>query len=882
MRKFTIAHWELCYLEQRITDLMKDGMMREQAERTARREFGNIALVEERSREAWRAPLTENFLGDLRFSFRTMWRNPGFTTIALLSLCLGIAATTTIFSAMYGVIIAPPLSTDADRLVILWESNKARGILRSPVAPATFRDWLDTSHSFEGLQLVAPGSPVTITGSGLPERANIQYATPGLFRLLGAQPAVGRSFAKDESKAANTVLLSYGFWSGHFARNPAVIGQSITVNGTLQTVIGVLPETFHLFDRNTDLWMPIDYPDAQSQDRAFRSWLIAVGKLRSGTTLATAQREMNFLAERIARAYPETNKGWGVNVEPLQEAQFGYWTKILYLLFGIVGFVLLISCANVTNLLLGRLTTRSREFCLRACFGASKARIVRQLLAEGLFLGVAASIAGCPLAYAGIRLFRIVAPSTFPFLQSIRINLPVLLFTVAVSVLSALVTMMSPALFATRLDINGVLKSNGQTTLGRSNSGYRNALVVAEIALTLVLLSGAGLMINSVLRLLSVDPGFDAHRVTTMEMFLDGPKYFDFTPGAVHVRRNVGEFYGRLTERASAIPGVESIGVVSWLPEMGYNTGRRERNFQIVGQRQASGLDRPSAAFNSVSRDYFRTLRISLLRGRFFDSRDDASAPWVAIVNAAFVRRYFQGADPTGQQVIIDDGLSNHVRQVVGIIRDVRQDSLGEEAAPEIFVPYLQQPTTSSPDGYQNRVHMTIVVRSALEPASVVTAVRKIAAEMDSSQPIYGVRTMSEVISGSMSLHRMYANLLELISGIAVFLSIIGIYGVTSQAVAQRTNEIGLRMAVGAHMSDVLCLVFSQGGKLVVIGLVIGLALSFAFDRFLTAYLFGVKAYDLLTLTLCCTALLLAACGAIWIPARKAARIDPMAALRYE
>jgi predicted permease len=435
------------------------------------------------------------------------------------------------------------------------------------------------------MELVAPGSPVTVTGSGLPERANIQYATPGLFNLLGIQLASGRSFTEEEGRTGSTIVISYGFWSRHFARDPAAIGKPIIVNGSTQTVIGVLPENFHLFDRNTDLWMPIDRPSAGSQDRAFRSWLIAVGRLRPGITLASAQREMDYLSDRIAKAHPDTNKNWGVLLDPIQDAQFQYWNNILYLLFGIVGLVLLISCANVSNLLLGRFTTRSRELCLRASLGASRSRIARQLLTEGFFLGIMGSLLACPLTWLGVRLFRALAPVEFPLLGSVRINVPVLLFSLTISLLSGIVATIGPALAASRFRAISVLRSNTSNTVGRTHSAYGNMLVVAEIALSLVLLSGAGLMVNSLLRLLRIDPGFTSEHILTMEIFLAGPKYFEFGPSGVQIHKSVEDYYSRLIQRTGAIPGVQSVGLVSWLPEMGYNTGRRERGFQIPGQK---------------------------------------------------------------------------------------------------------------------------------------------------------------------------------------------------------------------------------------------------------------------------------------------------------
>jgi putative ABC transport system permease protein len=821
------------------------------------------------------------FLKDLRFSFRMSAKNPGFTAVVLLSLSLGIAATTTIFSVVNEVLLTPSLYRDAHRLVVLWESNTVKGLPETPVAPATFRDWLESSHSFEDMELVAPGSPVTVTVSGLPERANIQYATLGLFGLLGVQPTAGRLFPTGEHTSENTVVLSYGFWSRHFAGNFDVIGHQVTVNGSSQTIIGVLPRDFHLFDQNTDLWMPIDRPNAASQDRTFRSWLVAVGKLRTGETLQSAQTEMNFLARRIAEAYPESNKDWGVKIEPIQEAQFGYWKPTLYLLLGIVVFVLLISCANVANLLLGRLTSRRRELCIRASLGAARSRIVRQLLTEGLFLGVVGGVFGWLLAYWGIDLFRAFAPADFPLLQSVRINPAILSFCLTISILSGVAVSVSPAFFASRLDLNGVLKSTTQATVGQAYRRYRNALVVAEIALSLVLLSGAGLMINSLLRLLRIDPGFQSRDVVTTQMFLSGPKYFEFSADGVHIHEAVGDFYRRLLERTSALPGIASVGLVSWLPEMGYNTGRRERAFQVVGQRGGEGLGQLVASFNAVSPGYFNTLEIPLLRGRSFDTRDNENNPWVAVVNEAFVHRYWAGANPIGKQVLTD-GTGERAREIVGVIANVRQNRLDENPEPEIFVPYLQQASISSPHGYQNRVHMTLVLRTALEPAAAIAGTRKIAAEMDGSQPVYGTRTMSEVLAESTSLRRMYARLLELIAGIALFLSTIGIYGVMSHSVAQRTNEIGLRMAIGANTGDVLRLVFSQGARLIFAGLGIGIALALILDRFLASYLFGIRASDPATMLASSVLLVAIAVGAIWIPARRASRVDPIIALRVD
>jgi putative ABC transport system permease protein len=703
-----------------------------------------------------------------------------------------------------------------------------------------------------------------------------------LFTLLGLRPAVGRFFVEEELKSAKPVLLSYGFWQRRFAGDLNATGRRITINGELHTVVGVLPKDFHLFDRETDLWMPIDRPGADAQERSFRSWLIAVGKLRSGQTVSSAQAEMNSLARRIAEEHPDTNKNWGVTVEPIQEAQFGYWKPILFLLFAIVAFVLLISCANVAGLLLGRLTTRRRELCVRASLGAARSRIAGQLLTEGLFFGASGGLLGWLLAFWGLDLFRAVAPDGFPLVQSIRINLPVLLFCLSIASLSGAAFSITPIIFASRIDLNEALKSTSRTTVGPAHRRSRSLLVVCEVALSLVLLFAAGLMLKSLSRILRVDPGFRSKGVLTMQLFLAGPKYFEFRPEGVQIHAEVGSFYARLLERTSALPGVQSAGIVSWLPEMGYNTGRRERGFKIIGERKEEGPDNAVAAFNAASADYFKTLQIPLLRGRYFETRDDERAPWVAIVNEAFAQHYWPNNDPVGKELLLVGDTTERPRQIVGVVANVHQDSLERGADPEIFVSYLQQTPVTSAHGYQNRVHMTVVVRAAGEPAATIGAVRRIAAEMDQTQPVFGVRSMSEILLQSTSLRRLYARLLELMAGIAVFLSAMGMYAVVSHSVVQRRNEIGLRIAVGATWVDILRLVFSVGGKLAITGLAVGSLLSLILNRFLASYLFGITPSDPPTLVTSCALLVLIAAGAIWIPAWRATRVDPGVALRYD
>lgn len=812
---------------------------------------------------------------DIRFTFRLLRAVPGLAILAIVSLGVAIAANTTIFSVIYTVMLAPPAFRDTNRLVVVWESNPAKGIERTPVAPGTFRDWKESARVFEGLELVAPGSPVTITGSGLPERANIQYATPGLFRLLGVQPNLGRLFAASDETSANApVLIGYGLWQWRYAGGLSAAGQKIVINQQVHTIVGVLPRDFHLFDRATDIWIPIAAPDAHSEDRSFRVWLIAVGKLKPGETPASAQAEMNALARRIARAHSDTNKDWGAKVQTVQEAQFGSWKGILYPLWGAVVLVLLIACANVANLFLSRLSARAREISVRASLGATRGRLILQLVNEGIVIGLLGGAFGLLLTGWGIHLFVALAPSDFPLLHSIHVNAAVLFFCLAMSLASGALLAILPALIGTNLDRSSFIR---RASLGHERIWFRSLFATIQIALTLVLLLGAGLMIRSFLRVLSVDPGFRSDQVLTMQAFLSGPRYLLARPDGVHIHEATGGFYDRLLERTNALPGVLSTGLVSWLPEMGYNTGRRERIFRMPGEQSAQTAD-----FTAVSGDYFGTLRIPLLAGRTFTRSDSLTAPWVAMVNRAFAARYWPGEDAIGKRIVTDEEAGGRVRQVVGIVADVRQDALERKPDPELFVPYQQQPPVAQGHGYQNRVHMNIVVRLAGNSNATVATIRKIAAELDPTQPLYAVRSMASVLAESTALRRLHTTMMEIFAGVALFLAAVGVYGVISGSVTERTTEIGLRMAVGAGRGDVYRLFLLYGGKLIAFGVAIGLFTGVAFSRLLSSFLFDTSIYDFATLVTVCGVLVLACTAAIWIPARRAVRVDPIVVLRYE
>ncbi len=819
---------------------------------------------------------------DFRYAFRLLRVTPGLAVLAVMSLGIGIAASTTIFSVIHTVLLAPPVFKNTSRLVILWESNKSKGIPKTAVAPATFNDWRNHSTAFEKLELVAPGSPVTVTGSGLPQRANIQYATPGLFHLLGVQPVLGRTFSDfDETSADNPVILTYGFWQNRLGSDPAIVGKPLIVNGIARTVVGVLPKGFNLFDPDTNLWIPIAFPDLKSQDRTFRVWLIAVGRFKPGVRLRSAQAQMDLIGQQIAQAHPDSNNGWTIKLEPIQEAQYGDWKPILYPLFGIVLCVLLISCANIANLLLGRLSTRAREMSIRASLGASRSRLIAQVLIEGILISFLGCAMGVALTFPGIQLFLKLAPAYFPFRNEIRINSPVLLFCVLVSLFSGVALAAIPALVGTRASVNEAFKSATKRLVGRGHAKVRNLFAVTQISLAVMLLLGAGLMIRSLLKLVNVDAGFRADEVVTMQIFLSGPKYFHWTDHGVTIYQATDDFYTRLLDRINTLPGVDSAAVVSWLP-MEHSTGRRERMFQISGHAQSDPLHKPVSNFNTISAGYFHTLRIPLLEGRNFTPGDNSATPWVAIVNQAFARRYLANENQIGRILITDGEVGERPRDIIGVVADVHQDTLEKQPEPEIYTPFLQQPAVASGHGYQNRVHMNVVIHISGDANSTIASVRKIAGELDSNQPIYDVQTLPDVVAETTALNRLHASLLEIFAAAALLLSAIGIYGSMCQTVNERTAEIALRIAVGATTSDLYRLILLRGLKLVSLGLLVGLLLASLFERVLTSVLFGVTPYDPISLIAVCSLLFAVAMVAISIPARRAMRVDPITALHYE
>lgn len=816
---------------------------------------------------------------DLRFGARMLLKTPGFTVIAILSLALGVGANSTIFSVIQTVLLKPLPYASPAQLVVIWETNPARGLSRSRTAASNFLDWRAQSQVFQQMAQTNPGSPLTVIADGIPERATCQYTTPDLFPLLGVQAVLGRTFqVEDVGQGTPVVLLSHAFWQRRFGGDPQVIGRTLSFNSESYTVVGVLPPRFSIFnEEEPDLWRTLSVNPPAGRDSS--RWLYTVARLKPNTTLAQAQAELNSIAARLEQAYPNSNRGWGVSLQPLHEGLYGNLKPILYPLFGAVVFVLLIACTNLTNLLLARVTARQKELATRSALGASRARLRQQFLTESLVLALPGAVLGGLLAYWGIRLFTLLAPTWFPLRDQITIDSTVLGFTLLLAVLAAGLAACLPSWQATKADLNESLKGSGKDVGFGKRRRARNLLVISEVALALVLLIGAGLMLNSLLRLHRVNPGFDPEKILTMEVSLAGKKYWDSPPnGLVIIRPSVDAFFQQALERVQALPGVAQVGLISWLPT-GPQRGRRLRNFTIAERATTEQLE---AGYNAVSPDYFHLMKIPLLRGRYLTARDTKEAPWAVVINETLARRYFPNQDPLGKRLTLNIVSEERPREVVGIVGDVRQVALAVEPTPELYAHFPQQPPLYPGDAYQGRIHMSLVLRTSLPTATVVKDIRATIAELDQDQPIYGVQTLEQALAQSVAPWRFYSLLLGCFAGLALLLSALGIYGVISYAVSERRQEMGVRLALGARPRDVLKLVLRQAMTLVGMGILLGIAAAQAVIRFIANLLYGVEAHDPATYLAVSLLLLGVALLAAYHPARRATKVDPLVTLRSE
>jgi putative ABC transport system permease protein len=797
---------------------------------------------------------------DIRYALRGMLRSPGFTVVALLILALGIGANTAIFSLVNGVLLRPLPYPHSERLVWGWGTFQLGN--QAAVSPPDFVDYRSQTHSFEHLSAFSVQNNLeNLSGGDQPVQVSAAVVTQGFFETLGARPLLGRTFtrADERENLPQVAVVRAGLWRQRFGSDPHLIGKMISLDGRAVTVVGVAPAGFD-FPRGTDLWLPVPLLNAGAQSRRAH-WLRPVGLLNPGVSLQTAQTEMNTIAGRLAAEYPATDKGWSLRLEPLQQVLVGDLKPVLLVLLGAVGLVLLIACSNVASLLVVRAAGRRREMAIRKALGATRLRLLHQLLVESVMLALAGGALGILLGNWGLAALRGMAPPTVARLASVHLDLRVLFATLGVSLLVGLLFGLAPAPETARADTAKALKEGERAGGSRSQRGLRRTLVIVEVSLSVVLLVGSGLLIHSLWRLLQVNPGFATSSVVTTRIDLPESKY----GGPVRQAR----FFSSLEGKLRGQPGIEAAGAISELPLSGqYN----DTWFHVVGRPPIDTPDQNDADFRVVTPGYFDAMQIPLLAGRGFSWQDDSRSQSVAIVNRQFVRRYFKGLDPLSQSLSLTIGPRPGDVKVVGIVGDVRDAALSEAPRPEFYVPYAQS----------GLPQVNLVVRGATAPGAIASAVRATVSEIDPEEALSEFQTMPQILAASTAQPRFTALLLGVFAILAILLAAVGLYGVLACSVAGRVREIGIRAALGAQPREILRLVLREAVALVGVGAATGLAAALALARLLSSQLFEVRPFDPLSFALALAVLAGVGLMACWLPARRAMKIDPAIALRYE
>lgn len=804
------------------------------------------------------------FWQDFRYGFRTLLRNPGFCAVAILALALGIGPNTAIFTMVNAVLLKPLPVPEPDRVVMIWGTLLKSGFGQLPVSAADYLEWKQQARSFDQMSaaFAIPEYGLNVSGAGDPERVPAALASKEFLPALGIKPIVGRNFLPEEDRPGGppAVLIGNALWQRRFHSDPAAIGRTLTVDGIPRTVVGVVPHELGEMVA-ADLWLPtaINPNDAERRNHNYG----IVAHLKPGVTVAQARAEMIVIAQRLERAYPASNTGWGITLFPMAEMFTGRIRPVLLILLGAVGLLLLIACANLANLLLARAATREKEIAIRGALGAGRPRIIRQLLTESFVLALAGGALGLVLAAWGVRLLRSVVPDMFPMLQHMSVDVPVLAFTFGISILTGLLFGLVPAWRSSRTDLNTTLKeAAGRSESSGGSHRIRGFLLASEVALAVLLSVSAGLLLRSFVRVTEVNAGVRTANILTMNVSLPEVKY------DTELKR--ATFYKNLIERLDTLPGVRSAGAVVFLPLRVSILSFRiwVNSFVIEGRPPVPQDQQPQADYRPATPGYFNTMGIALRQGRLFDQHDDQDAKRVVLVNEAMVRKHFAHENPLGQHIVMGKPM-----EIVGVVADAKLYGLDAPVEPAVYVPHAQHSGESS---------MAVVVRTEGDPAAIASAVRREILKLDPEQPISNVRTMDKVLSDSLMLRRVSMLLLTVFASLALTLATVGIYGLTAYSVSRRTHEIGLRVALGASQSQILRLVVGRGLVTSLIGAAIGVGAALMLTRGLSGMLYGVTTTDPLVFAGVPLLLIAVSVLASYVPARKATRIDPLAALRYE
>jgi predicted permease len=803
---------------------------------------------------------------DLRYALRTLVKNPAFTSIAIVAIALGIGANSAIFSVVNSVLLRPLPFKNPEQLVMVWENAAHLGFPKNTPSPPNFIDWQRQNTVFSGMAAMVERS-FNLTGVGEPERLDGRRVSPNLFDVLGVPALLGRTFVPADDRAGtHVVLLSYSLWQRRFGSEPSIIGRTVTLNGESYTVIGVMPRSVHLpgyGNWQDKLWVPIAFTNEEATERG-NHFLEVIGRIKPGIALKRAQAEMETIAARLAKRYPETNTRIGAIVTPLHEEIVGDIKPALLILLGSVGFVLLIACANVANLLLARAAVREKEIALRLAMGASRSRLTRQFLTESVLLAFLGASLGLVLALAGVRVLKSFVPSMILQIQAINIDGKVLVFTASIALLTGIVFGLAPAMHALDSNLNDSLKEGGRdAAVSRKGNRLRGLLVIGEVAVSFILLIGAGLLINSFLHLRNLDPGFRTDHLLTMKVDLSELKYPDGERRAV--------FFDEVLRRIRVLPGVQSAAVAGNLP---FTYNGDSATIAVEGVPDPPPDQWPNVIYRAIGPGYFSTMGIPMIRGRDVTDEDKADSRKVVVISEKTAQHYWPGQDPIGKRLKTGDTNSDVPwREVIGIVKDVRQNDFIAQPKMQMYFNYRQ---------LKNLAANALIVRTSVEPMSLATSVRDAIWAVDKDQPVADIDTMDHIVAQAIARQRFSMLLLGIFAAVALVLAAVGIYGVMSYSVTQRTHEIGIRIALGARRTDVLRMTVKQGLKLVGAGMVLGFLAAFLLTRVMASLLYGISATDPITFIGISLVLLAVAILASYVPALRATKVDPITALRTQ